>query len=215
MSCAPTSAGITAPLLSYGPTQSPSVSQYFTTQNAHYALTACGFEQTVIGAICGVADGLLYASEGDWTGAGLSAGSVIPAIGLTADITKAFRVAAAAVRSALLGAKSIPEFLSIADARKIVDASAGNVKVLHGTADDGKAVFEAQTKGWVKVQKQTDKGQITETIDPTGRYTFSFREFSTSPARGSVSKINGTIDIIERDLVTGQNVAKWEVKFAE
>lgn len=78
MSCAPNSAGITAPLLSYHPTQSPSVSQYFTTQNAHYALGACGLNPSVdpislvTSLTCDLVDGVLYAVEGNWTGAGLS-----------------------------------------------------------------------------------------------------------------------------------------------
>jgi RHS repeat-associated protein len=97
MSCP--SAGIVSPAATYAPSQTSAVKEFFTTQNAHYALTACGFEQTVVGAVCGVTDGLLYALKGDWLGAGLSAGSAIPFIGMTADGTKAAKLALVAFRT--------------------------------------------------------------------------------------------------------------------
>jgi RHS repeat-associated protein len=99
ISCSPLSAGITSPSASYGATQTKSLSQYFTATNAHYALTACGFEQTVIGAGCGLLDGVLYAFEGDWTGAGLSSLSAVPFIGATGDYAKSARLALIALRT--------------------------------------------------------------------------------------------------------------------
>jgi RHS repeat-associated protein len=99
MSCPPPSAGITSPSPTYAPTQSKTLSQYFTPTNIHYGLTACGFEQTFIGAGCGLLDGVLYAFEGDWTGAGLSAGSAVPFIGATGDYAKVTRLALIALRA--------------------------------------------------------------------------------------------------------------------
>jgi|GEM_PF-1557063 len=40
------------------------MSSYFSVQNTHIALTACGFEPTIIGFTCGIADGLIYLFEG-------------------------------------------------------------------------------------------------------------------------------------------------------
>jgi hypothetical protein len=142
---------------------------------------------------------------------------MIPAIGATADVTKLFRLGAAAVRSALLGAKSVPEFLAIADAKKIVDASAGNVKVLLGTADDGKVVFEAQTAGWVKTYESSE---VVTKISPDGIYSIGYRTKSTDSARGGLTKINGTMDVQKykvyengyREKISGSLI---EIKFAE
>ena len=42
---------------------------------------------------------------------------------------------------------NIPEFLKIAEALKVEQASTETAKVLAGSADAGREVFEAQTKG--------------------------------------------------------------------
>jgi guanyl-specific ribonuclease Sa len=86
------------------------LSQYFTATNAHYALTACGFEQTLIGGGCGLLDGILYATEGNWIDAGLSSFGMIPVIGATGDYAKAAKLAA----DAALAAKGI-KVLSLSD----------------------------------------------------------------------------------------------------
>ena len=72
----------------------------FTIDNAHVVLTACGFEQTFIGAGCGIIDGVLYAFQGDWIGAGLSGLSAIPLIGGFADSARTAKVTAKAVQNA-------------------------------------------------------------------------------------------------------------------
>ncbi len=76
MSCP--SAGMVSPAATYAPSQTSAVKEFFTTQNAHYALGVCGLNPspdvislaTSLG--CDLADGALYALEGNWTSAGLS-----------------------------------------------------------------------------------------------------------------------------------------------
>ena len=85
----------------------------------HVMLTACGFEQSAIGAVCGVADGTLYLIEGQYIDAILSYISVIPVIGGVADYSKATRVAAKTAETftvdAVTKATRVPDFIASAD----------------------------------------------------------------------------------------------------
>jgi len=94
-SCTSLSAGITPPKAGQTISFTSQMSSYFSVRNAHITLTACGFEQTIIGFTCGAADGLIYLFEGKWGDAGLSLVSTLPLfVGSAADAAKVARLAA-------------------------------------------------------------------------------------------------------------------------
>ncbi len=82
--------------------QSNDYKAMLTEDNAHIALTACGFEPTIAGAACGVADGILYLFTGKWGDASLSVISSVPIVGATADGAKAAKLALKAAEEARL-----------------------------------------------------------------------------------------------------------------
>jgi len=190
-----------------------------TTKNIQYVLAACSFDPTsIVGAPCGLVDGVLYALQGNGTSAGLSFVGMLPGVaGLAGDTGKAARLAAAARLASitkLITARSIPEFLALADSVKVVGASSATVKVLAGSADEGLEVFTAQTKGWRTV-RDIDGVVTKDSLD--GIYSMTYRAKSTSPAQAPFTKINATIDVLEYKVVNGIQVGKpiqaTEIKF--
>jgi hypothetical protein len=181
----------------------------------------CGFEPSIIGATCGILDGTIYLFEGNKLGAGISFASVLPlAAGTAGDVAKFGMRMAAAMKSSLLGARSVPELLSLTNKYKVVQASSNTVHVLAGTADDAKAVFEAQTMGWGVARTIPDERGVLKTItSPDGTYSLTLRDFNTEAAMPPFKQINGTIDVLEYT-VYSNGISKpkgelIEIKFAK
>jgi RHS repeat-associated protein len=192
----------------------------FTIDNAHVVLTACGFEQTFIGAGCGIIDGVLYAFQGDWIGAGLSGLSAIPLIGGFADSARTAKVTAKAVQNAsqvshalasLTKASSVPDLITIAKGAKVAAASSDTVYVLAGSADDGRKVFDSVTSGWETVYESST---ITTRHSLDGLFALTYRTKSSGPALAPFKTINATIDAFK--LGPGGKFADGiEIKFAQ
>lgn len=72
----------------------------FSLNDTHIALTACGFEPTIFGLSCGIADGILYLYEGKKGDASLSFVAAVPVVGTMGDIAKAGRAAEEVARVA-------------------------------------------------------------------------------------------------------------------
>jgi hypothetical protein len=142
-------------------------------------------------------------------------------VAAAAKAVDAVRIAKLAVLTKLLTAKSIPEFLTIADSAKVIQASAGGVKVLAGSADEGRRVFEAQTAGWKVIPDAfaSDGSRIFNRRSLDDVYSVSYRSKSTSTAQPPFTKINATIDVQEFTVFSNG----WkepigtlkEIKFAE
>ena len=171
MSCAPTSAGIATPLLSYHPTQSPSVSQYFTTQNAHFALGACGLNPSVdpislvSSLACDLVDGVLYAVEGNWTGAGLSvtAGLAPSLLGGAAGTMKVTKIGAEGIIKSnelvFSADKIIPQMIirgwTVQSAKQLVDNPYTTRAAMNKANGNSATVFYAKDGTYISVDNIT------------------------------------------------------------
>lgn len=96
----------------------------------HLALGGIGFIP-IIGTVANAADASIYAAQGDFVGAGLSAAAAIPLLGEAADAAKEARI----------GAEALDEGVHVAEEASAVARAGEVISAAEPAAEEGQQVF--------------------------------------------------------------------------